>query len=246
MLAADAESGPWSRLGVSVRGRRALGIVSLSLWLAAIGATELALYSHHSPLNLTLLVVLLALCAVSHLQIGALNWTRSWNLRQTTMLLYSSRYLSEIRGVAGRDAFIAAFKSLMHDSAPDASHSALILASIPRLEALRSTLGDLGGRKAVENLGQGLKRVTRGDDLVGYLGDGRFGVILANCSDEDSEQYLRRLPRQVDVTVSDVTKWLDVNIDRLDLERGYAIICNSDAVLDAAGVQNALFSQVGR
>ena len=238
-LVGTVEAGPWPRLRASDRGRRVLGITTLALWVVAIGAMGLALNRNPTPLNSVLFAVLLTLCAVSHLQTSALNWSRTWNWRQAMMLLYSSRYLSEIRGVAGRDAFLVALESVAHRSAPDGAEPALVLVSIPRLTALRSEMGDLGGRKAVENVAKGIKRMTRADDLVGYLGDGRFGVILANCSIEDREQYLRRLPQHVEVTIADVTKSLAVRVDGLDLKPGYAALSGDDVGLDLAGFQGA-------
>lgn len=242
-LLVAVESGRWARLRASDRGRRALGTMSLALWVVVIATTWLALYRDRTPLNLTLLAVLLTLCAVSHLQISALNWSRSWNWRQVTMLLYSSRYLSEVRGVAGREAFLVALESVANGSVPEGAEHSLVLVSIPGLDALRSELGDLGGRKAVENLAKGIKRMTRADDLIGYLGEGRFGVIVANCPMEDREPYLRRLQQQVDVTIADVTKRLDVSARGLDLKSGYALISGDHIGLNAAGWQCAQASE---
>ena len=215
-------------------------MVSLALWVVVLGASALTVDRQPTALNVALLTVLLTLCAVSHLQVSALNWSRSWSWREATMLLYSSRYLSEIRGVAGRDAFLAALEALLKGSERRGPQPSLVLVSIPRLEAVRSAMGDLGGGKAVGELAKSIRRAARADDLVGYLGYGRFGVILTNCSREDQEQFLRRLPQRVAISIGDATERLDLSFRELDLAEGHACITGGEYGVDASSAPNGL------
>lgn len=221
-VVAPANSGPLAR--VFRRGGRALGVTSLALWVAVLLAVDAVCYERPTPANLLLLVVLVALCAVTHLQIRALNWSRAWTWRQATMLLYSSRYLSEVRGVVGRDAFMRLVEASTARPGLKASETALVVVSVRDLDGLRSRLGDLGGRKAVAELASTLRRATRGDDVVGYLGEGAFGVLLPHCSPEQCECYLRRLPEELAVSAGGNTVNVGIDAVASDVREGLALL----------------------
>jgi len=62
--------------------------------------------------------------------------------------------------------------------------------------------GNHVAKKAVIAVARRLRRASRTIDLLGYLGDGRFGTVLLNCSEGERLQFIRRLPAELELSMA--------------------------------------------
>lgn len=183
-----------SAVDAAARRRRAFGLVTLVLWVLAMMSAYSAYVARPSGMHTLILVLLMALFVVVHVQATLAAWAASRDWRRMLALLYSARYLSEVKGMPARDAFLLELEREMRASRNGGSACTLVTIRFASLDAIREMAGDRFTHKAVEDLGGRLKRITRGSDLLGYVGDGTFATLLVDCTQGESEQFVRRVP----------------------------------------------------
>jgi len=183
-----------SALDAAARKRRILGLVTLVMWILATISAFAAFQVRPSPLQLLIMVLLLALFVVVHLQAAAMAWSASRDSRRMLALIYSASYLSDVKGMPARKTFLAELDREMRASRGGGPACTLVVTRFASMESIREGFGDHFAHKAVEQLGARLRRVTRGGDLLGYIGEGAFATLLIDCNREESQQFLRRIP----------------------------------------------------
>ncbi len=188
-----------SAVDAAAKKRRVVGLVTLVLWILATVSAFLAFQARTTPLQLLILVLLMALFIVVHLQATLVAWSASRDWSRLLALIYSTRYLSEVKGMPARQAFLAELDGEMRISRAGGPACTLVVTRFAALEAECDTLGDHFAHRAVEQLGARLKRVTRGGDLLGYVGEGTFATLLVDCNKEESQQFLRRIPPSLSI-----------------------------------------------
>ncbi|MBI5949510.1 MAG: diguanylate cyclase [Chloroflexi bacterium] len=176
------------------RRSRLFGPASLALWFVAITSLSLAAWRDGSTVTYVTLGVLLALFLVTHLQAGALKRAHDRGLRASISFLYTTRYMTEIRGFADSTTFLADLKHSRDVTRRSGTPSVVVGVWLSNLEEIRDRHGDHLGSNAVTEFSKTLRRITRGDDLAAYLGSGRFAVLLLDCSFDESSQFVRRVP----------------------------------------------------
>jgi GGDEF domain-containing protein len=183
-----------SALDAAARKRRIVGLVTLALWIITTVTMFAGFQVRPTRLNLLGLVLLLALFVVVHIQATLMAWNASHDSTRMLALIYSARYLSEVKGVPARERFLADLDQEMRSSREAGPVCTLVVTRLAELDRIREKFGDHFAQKAVEQLGAHLRRVTRGGDLLGYVGDGAFATLLIDCNGEESEQFRRRIP----------------------------------------------------
>jgi len=183
-----------SAVDATKRRRRVVGLITLTLWIVATIAAGLSVQTDPTPLNGLCLALLLALFVVVHLQATLMAWSASRDSSRMLALVYSARYLSEVKGLPARDTFLAELGREMRTSRADGRPCTLVVTRLAELEKIRNGFGDHFAHKAVEQLGARLARITRRGDLLGYVGDGAFATLLVDCSSDQGQQFLRRIP----------------------------------------------------
>lgn len=180
--------------GVALRRRRVVGLFTLILWILAVGFAYAAHAAQPTTLHGLLLILLLALFVVVHVQATVTAWAVSRDWRRMLALLYSARYLSEVKGLPGREAFLVQLCAEMQASRDGGPACTLVTVRFASLDTIRESFGDQYAHKAVVQLGDRLKRVTRGADLLGYIGEGTFATLLVDCDAAEAQQFVRRVP----------------------------------------------------
>lgn len=188
-----------SAVDAAARKRRIVGLVTLALWIITTVTMFTAFQVRPTRLNLLVLVLLLALFVVVHVQATLMAWNASHDSRRMLSLIYSARYLSEVKGVPARETFLAELDREMRNSREAGPVCTLVVTRLAALDGIREKFGDHFAQKAVEQLGARLGRVTRGGDLLGYVGDGIFATLLLDCNGEESQQFCRRIPAELPV-----------------------------------------------
>ncbi len=231
-----------SAVDAAAKKRRVVGLVTLVLWILATIAAFAAFQAFPTPLHLLVLVLLMALFVVVHLQATLMAWSSSHDSTRMLGLIYSARYLSEVKGMPARQAFLTELDREMHVSRGSGRACTLVVTHFANLEAIREKLGDHVAHKAVEQLGARLERVTRGGDLLGYVGEGVFGTLLVDCSDEESQQFLRRIPGVLPFDLDEKRReHLNVVVQCREYDR-----CTEDPVdfLEQVNVQRTPFARL--
>jgi len=208
------------RHAVSVEAprRRLFGLASLILWLCAITLGTGAVLNTGSAISYLTLAVLVALFSVTHLRMGALKRAHEQGLRSAINFLYSTRYMSEIRGLADRATFLESLKISRTRAEPGGTPSVVITMQLENIEGVRDRFGDLVGSKAVKEFARTLQRITKGDDLVAYVGFGRFAILLVDCSFDQSTQFACRIPATVVALTDREPVTLRVETRRFELD----------------------------
>jgi len=147
---------------------------------------------------------------------------RSW--RSVSNKLHGAAYLSEFHNLPNRNYVLAELRREMPRARAHNSPFVLIQLSLETIDEVRERRGDDFADRAVNSLVEVLKRLTRSSDFLAHLGGARFGVMLVECTLEQSYIYLKRVPGTI--SVSDGHQMLDVavtaRVHQYDLESLYA------------------------
>ncbi len=199
------------------RRSRLFGPTSLALWFSAITFQVTAAWRAGSTVSYLTLGVLLALFFVTHLRFGALRRAHDRGLRSSISFLYTTRYMSEIRGFADGGTFMADLRRSRDLARHSGTPSVVVSVRLANLEEVRGQHGDHMGSKAVGELSKALQRITRGDDLAAYLGSGQFAIMLVDCSFDQSAQFIWRVPTVLTTTTGGEPVTIAVEIERYDV-----------------------------
>ncbi len=181
------------------RHRRFFGLVSLGAWFLAFYVVLINGSVRGGYANYLIMGLLILLFIVVNVHIAVLRWTASREWRRALALLYSSTYLSEIRGLPGREAFLVELAREMARSRDGAAPFTLGIVSFESLENIRQQKGEHMARRAIKQLAERVMRATRASDLAAYVEEGRIAVLLTDCLYEDALQFVRRIPCEVAV-----------------------------------------------
>jgi diguanylate cyclase (GGDEF)-like protein len=147
---------------------------------------------------------------------------RSW--RRVSSRLHGAAYLSEFHNLPNRNYVLAELRREMPRARAHNAPFVLIQLSLETIDEVRARRGDDFADRSVNALVEALKRLTRGSDFLAHLGGPRFGVMLVECTLEQSYIYLKRMPGSL--AVSDGHQMLDVpltaRVHQYDLESLYA------------------------
>ena len=177
--------------------------------------------------NTSNLVVTTAFCLLFlmvNVNLFLVGWLghRSW--RSVSNKLHGAAYLSEFHNLPNRNYVLAELRREMPRARAHNSPFVLIQLSLENIDEVRTRRGDDFADRAVNSLVEVLKRLTRSSDFLAHLGGARFGVMLVECTLEQSYIYLKRVPGTI--SVSDGHQMLDVavtaRVHQYDLESLYA------------------------
>jgi len=173
------------------------------------------------------LIVAAAFCllfVVVNVNLFLLGWLGSRSWRRVSTKLHGAAYLSEFHNLPNRNYVLAELRREMPRARTHNAPFVLIQLSLENIDAVRERRGDEFADRAVNGLVDVLKRLTRSSDFLAHLGGARFGVMLVECTLEQSYIYLKRVPGTV--SVSDGRQMLDVavtaRVHQYDLESLYA------------------------
>lgn len=199
------------------RRHRAFGLTSLVLWFLALSFQLNVMIETGTGASRVILSVLVALFIVTHLRTGALKRARERGLRSALNFLYSTRYMSEISGVANGGTFLEDLHRAKDLEQRLATPSVVISVRLANIEEVRDRFGDGVGSKAIHEFSSTLGRITRGEDLVAYIGTGQFVILLGDCSFEQSAQFTQRIPATIAAVADGDSVTLRVETRRYDV-----------------------------
>ena len=147
---------------------------------------------------------------------------RSW--RRVSSRLHGAAYLSDFHNLPNRNYVLAELRREMPRARAHNTPFVLIQLSLETIDQVRERRGEDFADRSVNALVEALKRLTRSSDFLAHLGGPRFGVMLVECTLEQSYIYLKRVPGNI--SVSDGHQMLDVpvtaRVHQYDLESLYA------------------------
>lgn len=202
---------------VADRRHRAFGLTSLILWFLVLTFQWNVVIQAGTSTSRVIMFVLVALFLVTHLRIGALKRAHERGLRSTINFLYSTRYMNEVSGLANARTFLEDLRRSKNMARWFGTPSVVISLRLANIEEVRDEFGDLVGSKAVRDFSKTLQRITTGDDLVAYVGSGRFAIMLVDCSFDQSAQFTWRIPATIVAVTDGESVTLRVETQRYDV-----------------------------
>ncbi len=100
-------------------------------------------------------------------------------------LNYQSSH-DELTGLVNRREFERRADELLTNIVDGSEEHALCYIDLDQFKVVNDTCGHAAGDTLLRQLGALMKKVTRDDDTLGRLGGDEFGVLIKNCSIEDS------------------------------------------------------------
>jgi diguanylate cyclase (GGDEF)-like protein len=199
-------------------------IALLVAWGVVLAVQISGTVRNPSPSNLIVASAFSLLFVIVNANLYLLGWMggRSW--RRVSSKLHGAAYLSDFHNLPNRNYVLAELRREMPRARTHSSPFVLIQLSLETIEQVRERRGDDFADRAVNALVEALKRLTRSSDFLAHLGGARFGVMLVECTLEQSYIYLKRVPGNI--SVSDGHQMLDVpvtaRVHQYDLESLYA------------------------
>ena len=143
-------------------------------------------------------------------------------------------------GLLNRCAFLGLLKEQL-ESATGANNMALLIISVRNLSVVADAYGFMAADAAYTEIGKRIKNVLRIGDPLARFGEGRFAVLLNNCSAEDLGPALRRLlttPTSEVITTEHGPLWPMISIGAALLPEhantlSNAIACAEEALSEA-------------
>jgi len=193
-------------------------------WGIVLAVQVTGTISHPSTSNIVVSAALCALFLIVNANLFLMGWLghRSW--RRVSTKLHGAAYLSEFHNLPNRNYVLAELRREMPRARAHNAPFVLIQLSLENIDEVRARRGDDFADRAVNALVEVLKRLTRSSDFLAHLGGARFGVMLVECTLEQSYIYLKRVPGTI--SVSDGHQMLDMavtaRVHQYDLESLYA------------------------
>ena len=199
-------------------------IALLVAWGVVVALQVTSTVRNPSTSNIIVTVAFGLLFLVVNANLFLIGWMggRSW--RRVSSRLHGAAYLSEFHNLPNRNYVLAELRREMPRARAHNSPFVLIQLSLETIDEVRARRGADFADRSVNALVEALKRLTRSSDFLAHLGGSRFGVMLVECTLEQSYIYLKRVPGSL--AVSDGHQMLDVpvtaRVHQYDLESLYA------------------------
>lgn len=206
------------------RKQRIVRIVTLAAWFGAVLFTALTAFTSPTAPNIVTGTAFVLLFAAINVQWLISAWARGRHWRRFTSKMLGSAYISELYGLPNRNYLLAELRREISASRSQGTPFTLLQVSFDTLAEVRERRGEDFGRRAITAMAELLRRITRDSDFIAYLGEGRFVVILNECTEEHAHSYLKRVPGSI--AVSDGRKMYEVPVTarlyQYDMESIYA------------------------
>jgi diguanylate cyclase (GGDEF)-like protein len=193
-------------------------------WGVVLAVQVLGTIQNPSTSNIVVATAFCLLFLIVNANLFLMGWLghRSW--RRVSSRLHGAAYLSDFHNLPNRNYVLAELRREMPRARTHNAPFVLIQLSLESIEDVRERRGDDFADRAVNALVDVLKRLTRSSDFLAHLGGARFGVMLVECTLEQSYIYLKRVPGTI--SVSDGHQMLDIavtaRVHQYDLESLYA------------------------
>ena len=206
------------------RASRLARMATVALWFGVLGM--MGWFAYRQPSSETALMALTfgLLFAIVHAQWALRRWAHYRALRAVSGRMLGSGYISDVYGLPNRNYLLAELRREMAVSRTRGEPFVLLQFSFDSLEEVQARRGHEFAERAVAALVEVLRRITRDSDFIAYLSDAQMVVLLNECSGEQAQSYLRRVPGSI--AVSDGRRMFEVPISarlwEYDLESIYA------------------------
>ncbi|MGE0213384.1 MAG: EAL domain-containing protein [Parvibaculaceae bacterium] len=127
-----------------------------------------------------------------------------------------------LTGMMNRSRLADALNEALEASKRDGVGFAFLVAAVSNLNVVNHAYGFEVADEVVNALAQRLRQVVRGGDSIGRYSGGKFGMILANCSEVDFEFAVRRFLGVARDSVIETSKgpvWATLSIGGIVLPR---------------------------
>jgi diguanylate cyclase (GGDEF)-like protein len=204
--------------------KHAIRFALLVGWGVVLAVQVTSTFRDPSTSNLVVTGAFCLLFLIVNANLFLMGWLgrRSW--RSVSTRLHGAAYLSEFHNLPNRNYVLAELRREMPRARAHNTPFVLIQISLETIDEVRQRRGDDFADRAVNALVEVLKRLTRSSDFLAHLGGARFGVMLVECTLEQSYIYLKRVPGTI--SVSDGHQMLDIpvtaRVHQYDLESLYA------------------------
>ena len=204
--------------------KQAIRVAVLVAWGAVLALQVTGTLRDPSTSNLVVTAAFAMLFLIVNANLFLMGWLgrRSW--RSVSTRLHGAAYLSDFHNLPNRNYVLAELRREMPRARAHNTPFVLIQLSLETIDDIRQRRGDDFADRAVNALVEVLKRLTRSSDFLAHLGGARFGVMLVECTLEQSYIYLKRVPGTI--SVSDGHQMLDIavtaRVHQYDLESLYA------------------------
>ncbi|MBI5949061.1 MAG: diguanylate cyclase [Chloroflexi bacterium] len=204
--------------------RRLVRVLSFILWGAVIAIQVAGAIRNPSLGNYITVGMFLLLFVAVNLQMLVVQWASRRHWRSLAVKLRGSSYISDLHSLPNRNYLLAELRREMPRARAAARPFMLIMISLDSLAEIRGRRGNDFSERALHSMVDLLRRITRTSDFIAHLEDGRFCVVLNECSQDDVWKYLRRVPGTI--AVSDGHRMFEVpvsaRIHEYDMESLYA------------------------
>lgn len=204
--------------------RRAVGLVSFLLWIAALVSFGRYTADHPTLAHGGLFLVLALLFASVHARVLLVRWSGTRAFRRLHNRMHGSVYISDVANLPNRNYLLAELRREMPRARETGKPFVLVVVSIDGYDQLKERRGEELIARVLADTGNALQQVTRRSDFVAHLGGADFGVLLTECTLEQSYKYYNRLPLEVQVEQrrQRVSVALGLRAAQYDMESLYA------------------------
>jgi diguanylate cyclase (GGDEF)-like protein len=204
--------------------RHAIRVASFILWGLILGYEIVATGKNPSFANVVTTSAFILLFISVNLQMWLQQWSGNRNWHRVMSRLHGSSYISEAFSLPNRNYLLAELRREMPRARAAGLPFVLVQVSLDTIDDIRKRRGQDYANRSVTSLAEVLKRVTRNSDFIAHTGGATFCVVLNECSREQCQNYLQRVPGMV--AVSDGRHMFDVptsaRISEYDMESLYA------------------------
>ncbi len=204
--------------------KHALRFALLIAWGVVLAVQVTGTLRNPSTSNLIVAAAFCLLFLIVNVNLFLMGWMGSRSWRRVSSRLHGAAYLSDFHNLPNRNYVLAELRREMPRARAHNTPFVLIQLSLESIDEVRLRRGDDFADRAVNALVDVLKRLTRSSDFLAHLGGARFGVMLVECTLEQSYIYLKRVPGTI--SVSDGHQMLDIpvtaRVHQYDLESLYA------------------------
>ena len=151
-----------------------------------------------------------------------------------------------LTGLLRQRGFEVAAKDLLASARDKGICHCVLNIDLDQLKVVNDTYGRQAGDAVIRRVADLLRQKVRATDTVGYLGEGRYGVLLAHCPVERALQVAENLRWEIERVDF---KWEERSV-QLSASVGMAVIeprtGNMESVLEAAEIARDVAKELGR
>ncbi len=211
--------------------KRLVRIISMVLWIAAIGVQGSRTLNEPGLLNTISLAGFILLFVAVNAQLFLVRWVGERRLRRMVARLHGSAYLSDLDNLPNRNYLLSELRREMPRSRTHGAPFVVIILSLDNFEDVTQRRGEEFAGRALAGMAQVLRRFTRTSDFIAHLGGAEFAVLLNECRYQDSFVYLQRVPGSI--AVSDGHRMFEVPISARIHEYDMQSLYATDVLRDA-------------